>query len=481
MKAGTKPKSAGIPAKAPAAETASSVFAALFGLVLSIGILKFGNPVIFEHANEPPADLVEWIINGWPVAWSYWLLGAVAILGVCVARWKTHVPHWVAALPLIWLGWQLAAASRTVDPRLTFNSLREFTACVVCFYLGLFSLGRAKRTGFFWAGLATGFVLVLFSGFLQHFGGLEQTRRYFFLYMYPRLRETHPEYLAEGYLKKMSSDRIFATLFYPNTLAGVILLLLPATLGVIWSLQRQMTAGARTLLASLVGGAGLACLYWSGSKGGWLLMLIVVFVAALFQPFQRKLKLILIVGVLTLGLAGFCWKYSGFFKKGAPSVGARFDYWRAALQTASDHPVFGTGPGTFGIAYKKIKKPESEMALLAHNDYLEQASDSGWPGFMFYSAMLVAALLIPWRRGVLQSSRVNLAVWLGLLGWALQGLVEFGLFIPALAWPAFSLLGWLLGQPANEFTETVRSHKLQANEAPVSQRPKPESSRPAGT
>jgi O-antigen ligase len=201
----------------------------------------------------------------------------------------------------------------------------------------------------------------------------------------------------------------------------------------------------------------------------------------LFRPFERKLKVALICGVLALGLAGFYWKYSGFFKKGATSVVARFDYWQAALRTAAEHPVLGTGPGTFGIAYKKIKKPESEMALLAHNDYLEQASDSGVPGFLFYSAMVAATLAIPWRRGVLKGDGVKLAVWLGLLGWALQGLVEFGLFIPALAWPAFSLMGWLLAQPANESTETIPSLKLRAHEDPVSQRPKPESSRPAGT
>jgi len=33
------------------------------------------------------------------------------------------------------------------------------------------------------------------------------------------------------------------------------------------------------------------------------------------------------------------------------------------------------------------------------------------------------------------------------LGWALQSLLEFGLYIPALAWSAFALLGWLVGNP----------------------------------
>jgi hypothetical protein len=49
------------------------------------------------------------------------------------------------------------------------------------------------------------------------------------------------------------------------------------------------------------------------------------------------------------------------------------------------------------------------------------------------------------------------AVWLGMLGWALQGFVEFGLYIPALAWPAFVMLGWLLdsGRPAGVFYAVV--------------------------
>ena len=41
--------------------------------------------------------------------------------------------------------------------------------------------------------------------------------------------------------------------------------------------------------------------------------------------------------------------------------------------------------------------------------------------------------------------RWRFAIWLGVLGWSLQGLFEFGLYIPALAWPAFTFLGWLLG------------------------------------
>jgi O-antigen ligase len=178
-------------------------------------------------------------------------------------------------------------------------------------------------------------------------------------------------------------------------------------------------------------------------------MLLVGLVALLRVPFSRQLKVALVIGVLFAGLAGFFWKYSAFFQKGATSVSARFDYWRAAAQTAKAKPLFGTGPGTFAIAYQKVKRPESEMSRLVHNDYLEQASDSGVPGLLAYTLFIVTAL----ARGYPKAGKTAtpgrddwlvFSVWLGVLGWSLQSLVEFGLYIPSLAWPAFTFLGWLL-------------------------------------
>src|SRR5207244_287409 len=198
-------------------------------------------------------------------------------------------------------------------------------------------------------------------------------------YVYPTMTEIPP-----GYLKKMSSERIWGTLFYPNALAGVIMMLLPVSLTYLYSLRRRFTVGARGLLLAMVGIAALACLFWSGSKGGWLLVLVLGLVASLFLPGNRQLKTLLVAAALTLGLAGFFWKYSTFFQKGATSVSARFDYWHAALQSAKEHPIIGTGPGTFYFAYEKVRRPESEPARLVHNDYLEQLSDSGFIGMIAY-------------------------------------------------------------------------------------------------
>jgi len=465
-----------------AANVWEQVFAALFGGLLGLSLLKFGNPIIMEKYMEWPTNLFEWVLNSWPIVIGYWILAIVTALGLFVAQWKITTPKWLVAMPLVWLVWEMISASHSLWPEISRPTVVHFATCAVCFYLGLFSLGRIKILLPFWIGLMVGLFFVFASGFQQHFGGLEETRRYWFLYVYPTMKEIPP-----SLLKKMSSTRIFSTLFYPNTLAGVILLLLPGMLAVLWSLHERFTVGARRFLMGAMAVGALACLFWSGSKGGWLLLLVMGIVATLFMAIPRRFKLMLIYSVLIVGLAGFFVKYAGFFKKGATSVVARFDYWQAALKTAEAKPVFGNGPGTFGKAYERIKKPESEMALMTHNDYLEQACDSGLPGFLAYSTFVVGTLIYVFRRGIglprfsrsapspqpsppmgarevdtptrakpadnlpaLAQDWAKLSIWLGLLGWALQSFVEFGLYIPAIAWPAFAFMGWLLARCRNE-------------------------------
>ncbi len=94
------------------------------------------------------------------------------------------------------------------------------------------------------------------------------------------------------------------------------------------------------------------------------------------------------------------------------------------------------------------------MTWLVHNDYLEQASDSGLVGLLAYALFIVGALAKSYPRpgkapATPPDDWLTFAVWLGAFGWSLQSLIEFGLYIPALAWPAFTFLGWVLGGQGN--------------------------------
>ena len=87
------------------------------------------------------------------------------------------------------------------------------------------------------------------------------------------------------------------------------------------------------------------------------------------------------------------------------------------------------------------------MARLAHNDYLEQFSDSGIIGGILYAIWILAALIFIGRNLWECQNRIIFALFLGFLGWFIQGIGEFSLFIPALAWTAFVSMGCALTWP----------------------------------
>lgn len=411
------------------------------GLFFALALLKFGNPCVMERFIERPTNGWEWLLNTWPNAFAYWFLGLAAVSGLFVARFRTNAPWWGIGLPAAWLAWQFISATRTIDPTLTALTLKHFTGCAVCFYLGFFCVGRSGVVSLeFWLPIVASLAVVFAAGFEQHFGGLEETRKYFYTYVYPTMKEVPPEYL-----KKISSNRIFGTLFYPNALAGAILLLLPAALCMTALKLPRLTDGARRFLAVVLAFGGLACLYWSGSKGGWLLLLAMLVISLLQLKMNPKLRWAAVSVLLLAGVAGFAWKYAAFFQKGATSVVARFDYWSAAVRATGARPLVGHGPGTFGNVYQVLKRPEAEMSRLAHNDYLQQFADSGVPGGSLFVGMMFVILFFG-RCGKWEA-RQNLmhsAIGLGLLGFALQCGVEFGFYIPALAWLACCLGGMLL-------------------------------------
>ena len=421
---------------APANDAWEGVFSGMAGIWLALSLIKFGNPVILDHRITAPASLDELLISPWPVAWGYGLLALVALLGLKFWRWDTGVPRWLLVVPLVWLGWQVASAAQTVDRNLTAATLPHFFACVTAFYLGLFALSRVTRLKTLWVGLVGGFVVVLIVGWRQHFGGLEETRQFF--YRLPDWQNYPPELQ-----KKVMSNRIYSTLVYPNALAGVVLLLLPVSFSILWSTGSSRIVKIRLVAAGVLGILSLGCLYWSGSKAGWLIALGQGVVVLVRLTVGKAVKILILSLALCVGLGGFWMTYQDYFGRGATSAAARLDYWDAAWKTLLGQPAFGSGPGTFAVSYKAIKPAEAETTQLVHNDLLQQGSDSGWIGLLSFVVWLGGGVLLLYRRSI--SDWPRFCAWIGVVGMVTQSLVEFGLYIPALAWPFFVLFGWMLG------------------------------------
>ena len=417
--------------------------AGLIGLWIGLGLLKFGNPPIFSDQIPAPANFLQLLLDPWPLSWAYVVLTGVLISTIRQWKWPKDLPRWIIALPALWFVWQLVSALGTIDAGLTRRMLPHFAGVALAFYLGLAVLGGLRDIRLFWLSLVSAVVLVIVAGFYQHFIGLEETRRFFQIYELPKYPNGPPPEL----LKKLASNRIYSTLFYPNTLAAALLLGLPLAATKIY-LFPYATRPARLVLLGVVGVGGLLCLFWTGSKAGWLIALIMVMVACFQLNFARRIKLLLLAAICLLGLGGFIWRYSSYLQKGATSVSARAEYWRAAARGFGEHPLLGSGPGTFMLTYKRLKPPQAEMARLAHNDYLQQACDSGVVGFAAFTAFIIASLVLLYQRCV--SDPIRFGTWLSLLGLALHAFVEFNLYVPAVAWPQFLLFGWLWSQPRSK-------------------------------
>ena len=470
-------------------EQKDRVFLILTGVWLFTALFLFGNPVILDYLHPPKSVLLgdESPSNVRPYLGILVVLGLACVLGFSrLAKPKLQlpagVPKWLAWLPSAWLGWQLLSFLQTENEAMSLATVIHFASCLAAFYLGLFVLGRMRLARLALWGAALGLALNLADACIEKFGGLEQTRNAIIEKIesgklnpatlpakahdadktIPEEIEKQIAALSPGtaakvrqlpleLVKRMYSTRLYGRMFYPNALAGAILLLLPVSLALLLGQGRRRMP--RAALALGLGAVGLACLYWSGSKAGWLIALALFGAWFLHFPLPVKLKISLVGVAMVIGLFGFAVKYADYFDRGATSVGARFGYWSAAAQTTMKEPLLGTGPGTFQIAYKRHRVPGAEPTRLTHNDYLQQASDSGWPGFALYAAFIGGAAWVLARRRL--GDPLMVAARLGLLAWLLQGFVEFGLYIPALAWPAWLMLGWLLAGPTNRFDKSV--------------------------
>ena len=454
--------------------TATEIYAVVFGLFLGLAIWKFGNPVILDKVIFAPKTWAEIWDNAWPLRWANCVLLGIAALAVPLAFAKR--PRWPAArwlwiLPLVWFGWQILSATQSTDSELSTVTLWQYAGCVACYFIGALVLGIGRRS-FLLIGVLAAFAFCLVRAVDQKLFEFPREKQSLMENQRSGWTNVAPDVLLElkqesiiittngvdianpAIIAKYEKGRVNGTLVYPNALAGIVLLLFPGTLVIVWQGTRRLRRLTCLAAMGLTIFLGLAGLFWSGSKSGWLIALAAGVCWLCRLKWSRRLKWVMVTALVVGGLVVFAVRFQSYFAKGATSVGARFDYWRAAAEVTKEHPVFGTGPGTFQRPYASLKRPDAEMARLVHNDYLEQFSDSGIVGGVSYAAWIALVFWVIGRRIWVTGSWLEFGIFMGLLAWFVQGFIEFSLFVPALAWTAFTLSGYLLAHSGNQFDKS---------------------------
>ena len=144
------------------------------------------------------------------------------------------------------------------------------------------------------------------------------------------------------------------------------------------------------------------------------------------------------------------------------SVNARLLMWQSTFKIALDHPIIGTGWGTFAGYYPAYRSPyeNTTSGVVAHNDYLQFAAEGGFIAMLLLMG-LVIGILLQFRQKMKntadEASLEAIALLLGVLAIFIHAAVNF-IFVFAF----MNILAGLYLARVAQLTETPQAMKIGA-------------------
>ncbi len=248
----------------------------------------------------------------------------------------------------------------------------------------------------------------------------------------------------------------------PNTLAGLLELMIPACLTLMFSRAVRpavkVTCGWLAILF-------VFAMVLTGSRGGWISLILVLMLWPVLggRGWRRRLAGVVVILAATAAGIWMLYRCSDYaHARIQPFLEGKFELsrpiiWKAGLQIWRDHPWLGGGAASYNVLFDQyrprgfINEPD-----WAHNDYLNTLSDYGLAGFALWIAAGGAVLGLGWRavqrvrrEGVSTAILFDLWKWrlglfLGLLAFAFHLGVDFHTKLPALAFAAAVVAALLL-------------------------------------
>ena len=342
----------------------------------------------------------------------------------------------------------LQATTFSVDRPATASAVRTGGALALLLLVGT-ALGRLER-------LRLPMVAVLISGAFQSFYGtltvvtgqnrLLYTEKVFFLDMATGTY-VNPNHFACWLSMAIACGAALVVRAQRRRSAG----------GRHWAARLFSERGSRKLLISLLVAICVVGLIASASRAGIALGLAGLVATLAVAGRKRSVAprvaaLILVTLAMAVPLAKFgtdrLVKTFGAATQLLETEGARVTVWSDSLGIVADHPLMGSGFGTFSSIYPLYRSPEVRLFYShTHNDFLQHLVEAGVIGSVVGSLLLGGILIavvggLAGRKG---SQAFGLAV--AVTAFLLHSMVDFNFHIPANAACAALLAGLIVGSP----------------------------------
>jgi O-antigen ligase len=252
-------------------------------------------------------------------------------------------------------------------------------------------------------------------------------------------------------------DRLSSTFGNADHLAGYMEMAIPLLLGLLLAGLRGFKLYLTIALAVLL----FMALIFSLSRGGWISAFAGLFfmsVALLFNRHFQSKRLALtvvcgffVVAFIVLSSTPVVKRIRTLEEKGnIPTLKSRITVWGGIAEMIKDHPLLGTGPGTFATVFTQYQPPGfSSRYFMGHNDYLHLTAETGLP-LIAVMVWMIAALFVRGFKKLNNPSRlvrgITLGAMSGITAILVHSIFDFNLHIPANA-ILFTVLAALVVSP----------------------------------
>lgn len=459
-----------MPSAVPATRVLRLAFRVWMAALVFLLPIKLGTVVVVGEIGMFPINGWDWLFGQWPpflvpVFAGLSLLGAVLLYPVPPRSRGWLVPGAWGLLALSGLAGLVRTTEWDAAQLMLWHLLGTAALVLAAFWAGS---AEARLPRWLLVAVCAGVVGNALYGWQQvKGGGFQQTRDFVEQQAQAAGRE-----VSGNLAVRLGQDRAFGFLVYPNSYAAHLILAGPLAVFLLWRAGRRVQPEKVSRLLFVAFGllAVAGALWFSASRAAMLALGGGLAAATLVQPALKRWRLPLVVLGAAAGVGLLLAVSQG---RALESMGARFGYYRAAVQMLGSQPLTGVGLGEFFPHYMRLKPENAEETRLPHNMLLGLAAQCGLAGGVAAALCLALPLLLVWLCAGAAAGRISpgvpaaapgsaspevagvdvplvFAAQVGLAAWSLHSLADFNFEIacfPALVGVLTVVMVQLSGAP----------------------------------